>query len=131
MAVTYRKLRTGGWGVLITEEDASGIEVGDRLAVLVKRRDGVEDERFVAAIWKGKNLDGEGDAVLAVFAKADETAPTERRKAPSQNDERRTVEERMRSELLLDHKTLAEYVKEGEPACGMYDYTMTAGGKKH
>lgn len=123
MPVRYKKLRGGSWGVSITGKEANGIEVGDRLEVLVRQRNGTENLVTVAAIWKGKNLYGEGDAVLAVFAKADGTPPRQRHdRGPA--DERRRVEGEMRARLLADQKTLAEYVADQESDPVMYDFTL-------
>ena len=56
MPVRYKKLRGGSWGVSITGKEASGIEVGDRLEVLVRQRSGTENLVTFSAIWKGHNL---------------------------------------------------------------------------
>lgn len=73
MPVRYRKLSGGGWGVAITGEDASGIEVGDRVTASVERRDGTTHEATVKAVWRGECFYGGGDAVLARFVKAERT----------------------------------------------------------
>ena len=129
MPVRYKKLRGGGWGVSITGEEASGIQVGDRLEVLVRQRNGTENLATVSAIWKGENLYGEGDVVLAVFAKAEGTPPRQRHeRGPA--DERRRVEDEMRARLLADQKTLAEYVADQESDPVRYDFTLVTGDRE-
>ena len=106
MPVRYKKLRGGSWGVSITGKEANGIEVGDRLEVLIRQRNGTETLRTVSAFWKGKNLYDEGDVVLAAFVKAGDTAAG----APSKLRQRTNgggSRSEMRSTLLTDQKTLA------------------------
>ncbi len=71
----YRNLSSGGWGVAITGEHANDIEIGDRVNVLLERKDGTTSEATVVAVWKGQNFYGEGDAVLGRFVKAGGTPP--------------------------------------------------------
>ena len=123
MPVRYKKLRGGSWGVSITGKEADGIEVGDRLEVLIRQRSGTENLRTVSAFWKGNNLYEEGDVVLAAFVKAAETPPPKHPQATAAG-ERRTVEDEMRSRLLTDQKTLAEYVADQESDPVMYDFTL-------
>ncbi|MYF77875.1 MAG: hypothetical protein F4174_11265 [Acidobacteria bacterium] len=73
----YRKLSSGGWGVAITGEYANDIEIGDRVNVLVERKNGTTSEATVVAVWRGQNFYGEGDAVLGRFVKADDTPPSD------------------------------------------------------
>ena len=129
MPVRYKKLRGGSWGVSITGTEANGIEVGDRLEVLIRQRNGSENLRTVSAFWKGKNLCDEGDVVLAAFVKAAETPPRKHPQATSA-DERRRVEDELRSALLADQKTLAEYVADQESDPVMYDFTLITGDRK-
>ena len=60
MPVRYRKLRRGDWGVSITGRDAEGIEVGGRLEVLIRQRNGAENRVTVSGIRKGHNPGKEG-----------------------------------------------------------------------
>lgn len=129
MPVRYKKLRGGSWGVSITGKEANSIEVGDRLEVLIRQRDGTENLRTVSAFWKGKNLYEEGDVVLAAFVKAEETPPRKHPQATAA-DERRRVEDEMRSRLLTDQKTLAEYVADQESDPVMYDFPLITGDRE-
>ena len=129
MPVRYKKLRGGSWGLSITGQEADGIEVGNRLEVLIRQRNGTENVRTVSVFWKGKNLYEEGDVALAAFVKAEETPPRKHPQATAA-DERRMVEDEMRSRLLTDQKTLAEYVADQESDPVLYDFTLITGDRE-
>ena len=73
----YRKLSSGGWDVAITGKHSNDIEIGDRVNVLIERKDGTASGAAVLAVRRGQNFYGKGDAVLGRFVKADGTPPSD------------------------------------------------------